>query len=242
MAAEIITNCKLYFDKYDLSGQMNALAVDYGAEMQDTTAFGDGTRVRQGGLKTVSISHEGYWEGGTDNIDDALFASVSQADVPMTICPRTGAEGEIAFALKSILGQYSPGAEVGSVFAFSVSGECSGDGLINGWVLLNATKIISGNGSAFNLGAVSSTKKLYAALHVLAVSGSSPTLAVKVQSDDASGMATPLDKITFITATGKGSQWATPITGPIPDSWWRINYTIGGTSPSFTFVVFVGIQ
>lgn len=242
MAAEILTNCKLYFDKFDLSGQMNSVGIDYGAELQDVTSFGDSTRVRVGGLKTISVNHEGFWEGGIDKIDDALFKRISQSDVPMTICPRTGADGEIAYSLKSILGQYSPGADVGSAFAFSVSGECSDTGLIKGSVLINGTRVASGDGTAFNLGAVSSTQKIYAALHVLSVSGTSPTLAVKIQSDDASGMASPLDRITFTTATASSSQWATPVAGPITDTWWRVNFTIGGTSPSFNFVVFLGIQ
>lgn len=241
MSVQILRDSKLFLDGYDFSGDMSALALAYGAELQDNTTFGMDTRSRLGGLKTVTVQHEGFWNGGANGVDDVLFGKIGVASVPMTIAPMTGAEGELAYSFLSNLGQYTPGATVGEMLRFSVSGEASGE-LVRGSILLNATKTLTGNGTAFNVGAASSTQKLYAALHVIAASGTSPTLDVKVQSDDASGFGTPTDRITFSQATAIGSQWATPVNGAITDNWWRINYTIGGTGPSFTFVVFIGIQ
>jgi hypothetical protein len=106
----------------------------------------------------------------------------------------------------------------------------------------STARTVTGNGTARQLGLVGATQKLYASLHVVDASVAD-TLDVKIQSDDASGMGTPTDRITFTQATAVGAQYATPVSGPIAtDTWWRVSYTIGGTSPSFKFAVVVGIQ
>ena len=43
-------------------------------------------------------------------------------------------------------------------------------------------------------------------------------------------------------ATGIGYQSANPVAGPITDQYWRVSWTISGSTPSFTFVVSLGIQ
>lgn len=241
MAIQVLKDCKLWLDGWDLSGDMNALALRYGAELQDDTVFGDDTRSRAGGLKTVAVQHEGYWNGGADQVDDALFQSIGVADKPMTFGPETGADGERAFTVLTNLGEYAPGGEIGAMLAFSVSGEATGP-LVRATVMHNAAETASGNGVARQLGAVGATEKLYAALHVVAVSGTTPTLDVTVESDDAVGFLTPTTRITFAQATAIGSEWATPVAGAITDDWWRVTWTISGAGPSFTFIVTIGIQ
>jgi hypothetical protein len=55
-------------------------------------------------------------------------------------------------------------------------------------------------------------------------------------------MSSPTTRVTFSQATGRTSQWATPVAGAITDDWWDISWTIGGTGgPDFTFVAVVGI-
>ena len=239
MAERVLTDCKLWLDGYDLSGDMNALALAYAAELRDNTTFGDDTRSRIGGLKTLNFAHEGLWNGGDDQVDDVLFARVGVSNTVMTVSPMAGADGEVAYLARVIEAEYSPGADIGEVFSFAVSGEAT-DRLVNGTIMVTGAKTASGNGTARQLGALSAAQTLYAALHVTAASGTSPTLDVKVQSDDASGFASPTDRITFAQKTAIGAEWAT-VAGAITDDWWRISYTIGGTGPSFTFVVVVGI-
>jgi len=242
MSKQVLQNCKLYVDGYDFSGDMNALALDYSAEMQDNTTFGQDTRTRQGGLKVSTFAHEGYWSGGVDNVDDILFNKIGLIDVPMTVGPIAGVAGEVGFFMPVTVGVYNPGASIGDMFSFSVEGESSKDGLIRGTIMLNGTLSASGNSTARQLGAVSSSQKMFAALHVLSAGGTSPTLDVVVQSDSASGFASPSNRFTFSQKTIVSSEWATPVAGSITDDWWRINYTIGGTSPSIAFVVSVGIK
>lgn len=246
MAAKVWTDVRLYWDAYNLSGDMNALALNYGAELQDATVLTDPGRRRRGGLRTIAFQHEGFVNYGADQVDDALFNDIAVANVPMSILPHNnGAEGELAYFFQGIAGLYVPiGASVGEMHRFSVSGEADdGRDLIRGNVLTNATRTATGNGTAFNLGAVSASQKIYAALHVIdPVAGTAPTLNVKIQSDDASGFASPIDRITFAQKTAKGSEYAVPVAGAFTDTWWRVTFTIGGTSPSFPFVVVFGIK
>ena len=82
---------------------------------------------------------------------------------------------------------------------------------------------------------------MFAALHVLSASGTSPTLDVVLQSDDNSGFSSAVSRITFTQATGITSQWST-LAGAQTDDYWRASYTIGGSAtPTFTFALVIGI-
>jgi len=128
------------------------------------------------------------------------------------------------------------------MFALSASGGAAAARIVRGVVLHPATaRTTSGTGTITYVGDVSSGQKAYAALHVIAASGSSPTLDVAVQSDGDSSFGSPTDRITFSQASAVGAEWKSA-SGAISDSYWRVSYTIGGSSPSFTFVVVFGIR
>jgi hypothetical protein len=238
MGVQVLKNQKLWFGGYDLTGEMNALGLDYAADLQDATAFGDATRVRLGGLKTVTAHHEGYFDA--DPYDQALFSNLGVKDVPMTFGAEGATEGNVGYSFLSSLAEYAPGGSIGEMFAFSVSAEASGS-LIRGTLMHLGAKTATGNGTARQLGAVGASQKLYAALHVTAASGTSPTLDVTVESDDASGFPSPVTRITFAQKTAIGFEWK-ELAGAVADDWWRIAWAIGGTGPSFNFTVFLGIQ
>jgi hypothetical protein len=243
MAPLVLTDSKLYCASFDLSGDINAMALTYGADMLDATTFGNSTRINKAGLKTVVAQHEGFWNAdGTDQVDDVVFSRIGTADIPVTICPTTGADGEPAYLFQSVHSAYTPGGTVGEMLAFTVNMEGSnGKPLVRGTVMHPATaRTATGNGTVRQLGAVSATQSVYGSLHVIAASGTTPTLDVTVRSDDGSGFGSPTTRLTFAQKTAIGSDWQSAA-GAITDDHWRITYTIGGTNPSFTFVVAVGI-
>lgn len=240
MAPRVLTDCKLWLAQYDLSGDHNALGLDYAAELRDDTVFGDDTRSRLGGLKTFAFNHQGLWNGGDDEVDDVLFTNMGVADVLMSVAPETGAEGEIGHFGWIEEGEYAPGAQIGEILRFTVSGEAT-DRPVRGTIMANVTGgASSGNGTARQLGAVGAAQKLYAGIHVL--SAGTGTLDVTVESDDNSGMTSSTTRITFSQFSAAGSEWATPVAGAITDDWWRVDYTIAGGAPDFDFIVLVGIQ
>jgi hypothetical protein len=240
MAHQVLTDCKLWIDGYDFSGDFNALGLDYSVDAVPDDAFGVGTHIFLGGLHDVEGNHQGAVNLGTDGVEDILFANVGVVDVPVTLSPDSGADGEVAHFLKALSASYSPGAEIGQLKRFSVRFKASGERLVRGTIMHNATRTASGQGTARQLGAVSATQKLYAALHVIAASDSD-TLDVIVRSDDNGGMTSPTTRVTFAQATAVGSEFATPVDGAITDDYWQVDFTIGGSSPSFEFVVVVGI-
>jgi hypothetical protein len=217
---------------------MSALVLNFGADMVEATTLCDDTHTMKGGLKSVTMAHEGFWSGGDGDVDDVLFDNLAIANTPISIAPTDGADGELAYTMQSILAEYTPGAAIGEMFAISVTAEASEDGLIRGTIMHNATRSSSGSGTARQLGAVAAGQSMFAALHVLSGSG---TLDVIVQSDDDVGMASPTTQITFNQATGVEAQWG-EAAGAITDDWWQIDYTIAGGSPSFEFVVVLGIK
>lgn len=242
MATHVLTDAKLWVHKWDMSADHNAVNLLYAAEPQDVTTFGQSTRKRAGGLKTVNLTGEGLWSGGTDLVDEALFGRIGVADTPVSIALEGGDEGEAAYLFRALKAKYTPGAEVGQMLRFSLEAEAErGEGLARGFVLHNATRTATGTGGKVQVGALSATQRLYANLHVLAVSGTNPTLDVVVESDADASAGSETSRITFTQATGKTSETLN-VAGAITDAYWRVSYTIGGTgSPSFQFVVTVGI-
>lgn len=243
MALLVLENCKFFFGGLDMSGDLNALSLDMSSGMADFTTFGSTTKVNGLGLKEVKFSHQGLWNSDVGASDSSIFAALSATATPTLMCPESASAGDLGYALNAATGQYSPAGKIGEAFAFTVSG-ASGDedGVIRGTILFNGTAIVTGSGASQNLGAVSATQKLYASLHVLSASGTTPSLTVRVQSAGDAVFTTPVTRITFTAATAVSSQWATPVAGAIAGPWYRVDYTITGTTPSFDFVVFIGIQ
>ena len=244
MASQVLTDCKLYSGEYDWSGDMNSVRLDYAAEMKDATTFGQTTRINKAGLKSVRLNSEGLFSAGTGEIDGELFGVIGTADRAVSVIPNAGtAIGDAAYLFRSMRTDYRPGAQVGELLRFASSAVASGgDGLVRGVVLFPSTAVTATSTSTkYEVGAVSATQRLYAALHVFAVSGTNPTLDVIVQSDANSGAGGETNRITFTQATAASSQWSS-VAGAVTDTFWRLSYTIGGTAtPTFTFAVTVGI-
>lgn len=239
MAERVLNDCKFFYGGFDLSGDMNAMTLRLAAELQDTTRFGNSTRTRIGGLKTILANAEGLWNGGDGGVDDVLFDNLAVTQ-PVTISPTTGADGEPAFGFRAITGNYEAGGTVGEVLPFSVEAESADSDLVRGTIMHNATRSATGNGTGRQLGAVSASQRLFASLHVIATTGS-PTLDVIVESDASNAFSgSETTRISFAQATGVGAEWATPIAGAITDDWFRIGYTKGGTG-TITFIAFIGI-
>jgi hypothetical protein len=225
---------------YDFSGRLNACALDYGAELRDNTAFGDVARSRIAGLKNAAIAVEGYADETVYN--PAAFAMIGASMFPVSVL-NGPAIGDQAYGFEAVAGSF-PLLEGGigdmARFALQAEGGDGSPGIFSGKVLNNQNRTGSGNGTEVQLGAVAAGQRLYACLHVLSVGGSTPTLDLKIQSD-ATGFASPTDRITFGQKNAIGYDFQS-VAGPVTDDFWRVSWVIGGTgSPNFTFAVAAGI-
>lgn len=95
--------------------------------------------------------------------------------------------------------------------------------------LPSAARTASGDSGEFNL---YDMDEVLVFLDVTAVSGTDPTLDVKVQTKDPNGKWYDLASFAQKTATGQEAKAITVFGESL-----RISYTIGGTTPSFTFAV-----
>jgi hypothetical protein len=240
MSNTVLTNAGLWVAEYNLAGDANMLSLGAAAELLDDTVIGDSFRSRCGGLKKFAFAAEGFWN---DVADAYAFADVGLSNVPVTIAPAATTAGSTAFVGLMSQGDYTPhNASVGELSKFSISGEGVGLPIARGQVLANATVGASGTGTACLIGAASAGQTVCMALHVLSMSGTSPTLAVVVQSDDNVGFTSPVTVATFATASAGTNlfQFAS-VAGPRADTYYRVSYTVTGTGPSISFVAALGL-
>lgn len=241
MSTFVLTNARIVVGGHELSGQMNSINVDYGAEMKDDTVFGTaGTRSNKPGLKTLAITGSGFWH---DTIDEERYNRIGAEREVVTVSNLGQSEGDRCFFTRGVDGAYNPlSGEIGELVGFELDMHAANTLLVRGTVGATGTKIATGNGTGIQLGAVPSGSKLYAALHAIdPITGTTPTLDVMIQSDNAVGFPSPTTHITFTQVTTvAGAQYAT-VDGPITDDWWRAVWTISGGSPSYPLLVSFGI-
>jgi hypothetical protein len=180
MAEQIVRDAIIYVAQYDLSGSVNALALNMKAEAPEKTAMGATAKTRLPGLNDHAAEINGWWsaEAITGNPDHYLFDQMGLAFPAMSLSP-TGLAGAPVFLLRPELTEYSPGAKMGDVLPFKLHAEGAGI-LVRGLMMLpKAARTLTGAGSAYNLGEVSSIQNLYGILHVFSKTGT-PTLDVVI--------------------------------------------------------------
>jgi len=232
MAVQAMTDCRIYLDAYDLSSTTNELGVSVEVAELDNTNFNSaGWKERIGGLRDTTYEIKGFLDyapGSTDTALEAAFASrgkivtFAEDDVAGATCvfgrglttsiQRLGKVGELAPFAGSVKGSHPLSAVEGRLLRVAAS-----------------TSAASGSGTAVQVGAISAAQTGYAALHVFSAGGN---LVVKVQSDDDPGFASPVDRITFATASGATAQWSS-VAGAVTDDYWRITWTLSAGSASF---------
>ena len=244
MAAFILQDCVVLGGGYDLSGSSNEIALSAEVEEKEVTSFASsGYREKIGGLKQATGTIKGYWEAGTAKPDTLLFNNLGVSDTIFSFAP-DGTDGSSMYSMRTLQGDYSFGEAIGEVLPFEANlFSRNTQGLVRSTIIhpKSTARTSTGTGTGRQLTTVSSSQTLVAVLHVVTVSGTTPSLTVTLQRDDNSGFTSPTTAATFTAATAVTSEWTT-VAGPItPDDRYRVTWTISGTSPSFNFCVGVGI-
>lgn len=241
MSKQVFTKCGVYSAGYNLTGYTNSVEVSMARDAVEVTAFGDTTRNYIPGLKANTISATAQFEAQlVDAVANASLGA-SGEDVVMTAPNPTA--GQRAYILSALLTQYTPGAAVGDVLEANFSWGTRDD-LVAGYLQNTPTTALtaSGNGAAVQLGALSATQELWAAVTTLGVpSGTSPTLDVIVQSDDNGSMTSATTRGTFTQIVGARTHEIIRVSGAVADDYWRLSWTAGGTTPSFPVALAFGI-
>ena len=241
MAKFVFNDGKVLSGGYDLSDHITSVNLEITAEELDATTINSGGfREKLGGLKDSTLTMDGFYEAGANKPDALLGASIGN-ELIVTTVPDAGV-GNTAYFMKSRLFSYQMFGSVGEIAPFSISKSQSDDEVVQGKIEIDGALTASGNSTGVQLGAVGATERVYVAIHCTAVSGTStPTVTFKLQSDDNSSFTSPTDRITFSNITAIGADYQSAA-GAITDTYYRLNYTISGTSPSFTIHATIGIE
>lgn len=243
MAVLALTNAKILVGQADLSGYSNKIEIDTEVDELDATTFGSsGFRSIVGGLRKVDAKVAGFFEsGGAGYPDDRLFTDLGVNAVPMSVTPSGGTVADIAYFTKVVRPTYSLGGDVGDLVAFESAAVGDGTPLIRGQVADNQARTATATTTALQLVVPSASTRVYAAIHVVAVSGTTPSLTAVLQGDNAVGFPSPATVATGSAITAVGSQWLAGAYGVTGDNFYRLSYTISGTSPSFTVFAVIGV-
>jgi hypothetical protein len=244
MAKFTLQNVRLFVSGADLTTVNNKVELSAEVEDQDATAFspsGPAWTEVLAGLRMTEASAEGQWEAGDlTKVDNVSFAGLG-VSTPWTVCPVGANVGDLAWLTAMMRTSYSLGDAVGEVAPWSADGKGSWP-LVRGLIAHppGTTRTTTGTGTITQLGAVAAGQSLYAGLHVLSVAGTTPAITVTIQSAAAVGFASPTTRLTFTSANSVGGE-VLRVAGPITDQYYRANWSITGTTPSFLFASSFGI-
>lgn len=244
MAKTILTNVRLFAVAVDLTANSNKVELSAEVEAKDSTNYASaGWKENLGGIASAEFSAEGQWEAGdSSKVDDASWAQLGGIGPWSVSANNSAAVGDLAYFTGALRSDYKLGDAVGEVAPWTGTAKSN-------WPLVRGqfahppgtARTASGTGTALNLGAVAAGDRLYAALHVLSVAGTTPSITARVESDDAVGFPSATTRLTLNAATAAGGQILRTDGTAITDTWWRIAWTISGTTPSFLFAATLGI-
>lgn len=243
MAVLALTNAKILVGQADLSGFSNNIEISAESEELDSTTFGSsGFKSVVGGLKKVDTKLAGFWEAsGAGFPDDRLFADLGVSGIPMTVTPTGGTVADVAYFTRVVRPSYMLGEQVGQLVKFESAAVGDGTPLIRGQVADNQARTSTATTTALQLTAPTAATRVFAAIHVLAVSGSTPSLTVTLQGDNSGGFPSPATVATGSAISTVSSQFLTGAYGVTADNFYRLSYVISGSSPSFTIVAAIGV-
>lgn len=244
MGKFVLLNCRLFAVGADLSGASNKIEITAEYEDKETTNYlSNGHKEVIAGLGSAEITGEGQWEAGDDSLVDNASWSQLGGTGPWTACPNLATVGSLAWITKAMRADYTQGESVGEVAPWAGTAKSAWP-LVRGVIghPAGTARTSTGTGTGIELGAVASGQRLYAGLHVLSASGTTPSITARIESDVDDTWASPTTRLTFAAADAAGGQILRTDGTAITDTWWRVAWTISGTSPSFMFATSFGIR
>jgi hypothetical protein len=245
MSKTVLTNVRCFAVGVDLTGNSNKIELSSEVEAKETTNYGSqGYKEVLGGLGSAEISGEGQWEAlDATKVDDGAWAGLGGVG-PWSVSANNGAAvGDLAYFTQALRSDYKLFDAVGEVAPWTSTAKSA-------WPLVRGqfahppgtARTATGTGTGIQVGAVATGKRMYASLHVLSVAGTAtPTITARVESSVDNTFASPTTRLTFTAATAVGGQILRTAGTAVTDTWWRVAWTISGTTPSFLFTAALGI-
>lgn len=224
---------KVYVNSSDFSSYFNSVDVARTADVAESTTFGLGSKSYITGNKDGTFSVTGFFDATADGVLQPLLGG---ADMVFVLgVDGVDATDGCSFA-KGNINNYGVSSAVGDIVATSLDIQAD-SGVYNGTVLENATVTATGSGTARD-NAVATGNGGGAFLIVQTASGTTPTIDAKItHSADNSTYA---DLVTFTQATSTTAEVKTVSAGTTVNRYLKVQYTVGGTTPSFAVIVGFG--
>lgn len=249
MAAFVLTDVELLWGQARLACVANQAAVMAESSEQDATTFcSGGWTTLVAGRDSATISAAGPQDFaaaavGTPHLLDEAVAAAGGigAIMPFSAVPLDAGETSVAYATNAVLLGYTPVDATPGELAVQQANWKSVSALVRGVYATKATITATGTGTIHNFGAVTATQRIWAAVHFLTAQGTTPSITVRVESAPTVGFAAPTTRATLTAQTGRGAQWVSAL-GPVTDTFWRLAWTVSGTTPSFDVRGVLAIQ
>lgn len=248
MATYALTDCDIFVDGLDYGSYGRKASVTVDVAERDITTFASAgwTEVR-GVLKSSAVELEGFQDytaaaaDGTLAGPDPTLLLTAGSTYTLTAVPMGATVGAVSYFTQGMLRQLTPlegdVTEVGMA-KYAFTGRTP---VVRGQVERTAPITATGSSAGVNFTTLPAGQRMWAAAHVLSASGTTPSCTLKVQSGNDAGFSSPIDRITFTAMTARGGQFGSYV-GPSTHPYWRFNWTVSGTSPSFVVVLSFGIQ
>jgi hypothetical protein len=196
-------NAKVLVGQYDQSAFYNNADLSWECDTPESTVFGNDDRTYIAGLRNSTLSFAGFWSMTSSNAPDAVApGQLGAAGVSLiSYAPEGLALGKVVYSGQARYTNYSIANPVDGIVGLTLDCQITGK-LIRGYSLQNLTAVTSdGNGSAYNLGANTSSGGV-AHLHVTNIAlPATGQLVVSVQDSATSTPGSWSDLINFTTIT-----------------------------------------
>jgi hypothetical protein len=249
MAVTAILPLQAALSGFDSSATWSQVEVGADAVTQPVTTFGHVTAAgvweqSAVGLRRIVLTASGFNDYATGAADEWLRGNLG-GSVVATAAPLGGTVGNFADITRGLLIAYRPiKAQVGDVPAVALAIQPTGAPMAEGQVTQasSAAITVSSTTTPVQIGSLTAAQNVYAAIHVLAVSGTTPTITAQIQSAATSGGAYTNRGAAGAVLTSTTGQWlSTGLAAVVTDTWWRLNLTVAGTTPSFTVLASLAV-
>ena len=248
MATEVVKDGAVYIDGYDLTTDHTDItlalvqnAIEANCMLADDAGTAKFMQTWLAGQKSFSLAHSGYSEAGTGKIGTVVADRWGTAGTIFTVCGAGSAIGNVAYSGYCTEYQHQEiEGSVGGMAGYAAAGFSQGTPCFRGTILGTGLKTTTGNGEAYELGAITAgTNALYAALHITGITGSDFALDVDIYSDADADFNTPALRASFTAFTAVTSEIVSLATA-VTDTFWRATWTVNSTN-TFTMALNAGI-
>lgn len=248
MAEQIASDEWMSIDEYDISGNIANFDFERMAALEAFVTFPDATVVSPvgtiyernlGGVEAAKAAPSGFLDMGVSYLGlKAAFEGAS----PIITKGEGRALGSDVTMFVGRAGSFTYGGPVGKVIP--ISGQISSDGRVTPGALYEfGAKTTTTAGTSRTTVAVTAGKVRVLHVHVVAISGTTPTLDVIYETSALGNYTDAITRHTFTQFTPSYLKERAEKTAAVSDLNGRFSWTIGGTgSPSFLVRMSEGVR